>query len=67
MKPEVYSKFVSKHFATKYVNSAVGHYQGMVDEFQLGSWENSIAKGGKLVESGAQSIVGFCWRNRAYG
>ncbi len=59
MKPEVYSKFVSKHFATKYVNSAVGHYQGMVDEFQLGSWENSIAKGGKLVEAVLKALWDF--------
>lgn len=59
MKPEVYSKLVSKHFATKYVNSAVGHYQGMVDEFQLGSWENSIAKGGKLVEAVLKALWDF--------
>ena len=51
MKPDAYSKLTSTQFAAKYVNAAVGHYQGMIDEFQLGKWENSIAKGGKLIEA----------------
>jgi hypothetical protein len=59
MKPEVYSKLVSKQFGTKYVNSAVSHHQGMVDEFQLSEWENSIAKGGKLVEAVLKALCDF--------
>jgi hypothetical protein len=51
MKEKTLSGLAAARFAPKYVNSAVGHYQNTVQEFQLGKWENSIAKGGKFVEA----------------
>jgi len=38
-------------FAAKHVKAAVGHYEKAVEEFQLGEWENTIAKCGKFTEA----------------
>jgi hypothetical protein len=59
MKPEIYTRLVATQFAAKYVNAAVGHFQDMIDEFQLGEWENSIAKGGKLVEAVLKALCDY--------
>ncbi len=45
------AKLLDAKFEMKYVSAAIGHYQDTVEEFQLGEWENSIAKGGKFVEA----------------
>jgi hypothetical protein len=38
-------------FAAKHVRSAARHFERMVDDFQKGDWEDSSAKGGKLIEA----------------
>jgi hypothetical protein len=45
------AKLISAKFAPKHVDAMVNHYQKTVEEFQLGKWENSIAKGGKFIEA----------------
>lgn len=56
MAKEELAKLVGAKFAQKYVDSAVGHYQKAVDEFELGNWENSIAKGGKFTEAALKAL-----------
>jgi hypothetical protein len=51
MKEKALARLVGAQFTQKHVDAAVGHYQTCVEEFQLGKWENSIAKGGKFVEA----------------
>jgi hypothetical protein len=38
-------------FTARHVNSAMTHFEAMNAEFQRGSWEEAIAKGGKFVEA----------------
>ena len=38
-------------FAPKHVDSAVRHFQSMVEEFQKSEWDDSAAKGGKFIEA----------------
>ncbi len=38
-------------FAAKHAKAAVRHFRDAVDEFRLGEWEKSIAKGGKFIEA----------------
>src|SRR5271156_4342610 len=56
MAEKVLAKLVSAAFAAKHVDAAVSHYQKCVDEFQLGNWEDSIAKGGKFVEAALKAL-----------
>lgn len=51
MKEEKLSKLLGAQFAAKHIDAAVEHYQDAVHEFQLGEWEQSIAKCGKFVEA----------------
>jgi hypothetical protein len=46
-------------FAPKHVDGAIGHYQKVVEEFQLAKWENSIAKGGKFVEAVLKALWSY--------
>lgn len=45
------TRLLAAKFTTKYVESAVDHFQATVEKFQLGEWEDSIAKSGKFVEA----------------
>ncbi|MGH9427352.1 MAG: hypothetical protein ACRD2L_13745, partial [Terriglobia bacterium] len=38
-------------FTAKHVDSAVRHFGRMVEDFQKGDWEDSAAKGGKMIEA----------------
>lgn len=38
-------------FLPKHVKSAIKHFNSLVEEFQLGDWEDAIAKGGKFIEA----------------
>src|SRR5882672_12027283 len=38
-------------FVPKHVKAAVKHFTEAVEEFRLGKWEKSIAKGGKFIEA----------------
>jgi hypothetical protein len=38
-------------FAAKHANSAVRHFQEMVEEFELNKWGNASAKDGKFMEA----------------
>lgn len=38
-------------FEKKHCDSAVKHFQGMVDEFRKGQWGDTSAKGGKFIEA----------------
>ena len=51
MVEQALAKLVGAKFTPKYVDAAVGHYQKSIEEFQLGEWENAIAKGGKFIEA----------------
>jgi hypothetical protein len=51
MAKEELEKLLVAQFAANYVKAAIGHYQKSIEEFQLSEWENSIAKGGKLIEA----------------
>jgi len=53
------AKLVGAKFMQKYVDAAVGHYRKSVDQFQLGEWEDSIAKGGKFVEAVLKALWAY--------
>jgi hypothetical protein len=59
MAEKTLAKLVGAKFAPKHVDSAVGHYQKAVEEFQLGKWETSIAKGGKFVEAVLKALWSY--------
>jgi hypothetical protein len=43
-------------FDKKHCDSAVKHFQGMVDEFRKGQWGDTSAKGGKFIEAILKAI-----------
>ena len=43
-------------FAVKHVSSAARHFDRMVEDFQRGDWEDSSAKGGKLIEAVVKAL-----------
>jgi hypothetical protein len=59
MKQYQLADLMSAKFARRYVDAAVGHYEKVVDEFQLSKWENSIAKGGKFTEAVLKALWAF--------
>src|SRR5690348_12500852 len=38
-------------FASRHVKAALTHFVAMTTEFQQGSWEEAISKGGKFIEA----------------
>ena len=45
------NQLLKDKFAPKHVDSAVRHFQAMVEEFQKSQWDDSAAKGGKFIEA----------------
>jgi hypothetical protein len=43
-------------FAAKHVTSAARHFDRMVEDFQKGDWEDTSAKGGKLIEAVVKAL-----------
>lgn len=43
-------------FAAKHVTSAAHHFDRMVEDFQKSDWEDSSAKGGKLIEAVVKAL-----------
>lgn len=43
-------------FAEKHVRALLTHYSKMIDSFQAGDWENTIAKSGNLIEAALKAL-----------
>jgi hypothetical protein len=59
MAEETLTKLVGSKFTQKYVTAVVGHYQKAIDEFQLGNWEDAIAKSGKFIEAVLKALWAY--------
>jgi hypothetical protein len=46
-------------FAAKHVNSAARHFDKMAEDFQQSDWEDTSAKGGKLIEAIAKALWAY--------
>lgn len=60
-------KLLQARFEAKHVGAAIAHYQKAVEEFQLGHWENSIAKGGKFTEAVLKALWAHVGKTVASG
>src|SRR4051812_26693712 len=47
---------LSEVFDKRHISSVVKHYSEMVEKFQHGDWEPTIAKGGKFIEAVLKSL-----------
>lgn len=45
------NELLKDKFHAKHVDSAVQHFQRMVEDLQRGDWEDATAKGGKFIEA----------------
>lgn len=50
------SELLKDRFAAEHVDSAVQHFERMVDDFRKGDWEDAAAKGGKFVEAALKCL-----------
>ena len=55
-KPRSANDLLKEAFAAKHVDSAVRHFQEMVEEFELSKWGNASAKGGKFIEAALKAL-----------
>lgn len=60
-------QLLQARFEVKYVTAAIAHYRKAVEEFQLGHWENSIAKVGKFTEAVLKALWAHVGKTVASG
>ena len=46
-------------FSKKHCDSAIKHFQHMVDEYRRGQWDDASAKGGKFIEAVMKALWVF--------
>ena len=53
------NQLLKDKFAPKHVDSAVRHFQAMIEEFQKSQWDDAAAKGGKFIEAVVKALWVF--------
>ncbi len=51
------ANLLARRFAKRHVDSALGHFSGMVDQLQAGDWESCIVKAGKFTEAALKALL----------
>jgi hypothetical protein len=58
-RPRTANQLLKDKFDARHVDSAVRHFQAMVEEFQKSQWDDSAAKGGKFIEAILKALYVF--------
>lgn len=53
------NELLKDRFPAKHIDSAVRHFQSMVEEYQKAQWDDAAAKGGKFIEAVLKALWVF--------